>query len=165
MLVNLLHKEAKLTAINIRLVSELKLKRIQRRKYRNLQRKMFTYWKPKASQKANALADSTEKYSETFLDELWPRLETKLKERITKNLASIIKDAVKAEALKAVDEYISLSEFKNSLPESLSFVSGEVKDSIKGAKDKITSLEAVKLELQYKIDDLEQYTRRTNIRI
>ena len=44
MLVNLLHREAKLTAIKIRLVSELKLKRIQRRKYRNLQRKMFTYW-------------------------------------------------------------------------------------------------------------------------
>ena len=44
MLVNLLHREAKLTAINIRLVSELKLKRIQRRKYRNLQRQMFTYW-------------------------------------------------------------------------------------------------------------------------
>ena len=76
-----------------------------------------------------------------------------------------VKDAVKAEALKAVDEYISSTEFKNSLTESLSFVSGEVKDSIKAAKDKITSLQAVKSELQYKIDDLEQYTRRTNIRI
>ena len=72
---------------------------------------------------------------------------------------------MKAEALKAVDEYISSSEFKNSLSEILSFVSGEVKDSIKAAKDKITILEAVKSELQYKIDDLEQYTRRTNIRI
>ena len=44
MLVNLLNREAQLTAINIRLVLELKLKRIQRKRYRTLQKKVFSHW-------------------------------------------------------------------------------------------------------------------------
>ena len=44
MLINLLHREARLTALHARLVSEKKLKRIQRRKYRKLQARVFTYW-------------------------------------------------------------------------------------------------------------------------
>lgn len=44
LLVNLLHKEAKLTSIHIRLVSERKLRRIQRRRYRELQNKLFILW-------------------------------------------------------------------------------------------------------------------------
>lgn len=43
-LVELLDKEAKLTAVAIRLVSAEKLKRIQRKKYRNLQAKLFDSW-------------------------------------------------------------------------------------------------------------------------
>ncbi|KAL9955296.1 hypothetical protein ACROYT_G036599 [Oculina patagonica] len=44
LLIQLLHREAMLTAVNIRLVSENKLKRIQRRKYRELQKKIFELW-------------------------------------------------------------------------------------------------------------------------
>ena len=44
LLVSLLHKEAKLTSVYIRLVSEKKLRRIQRKKYRDLQGKIFTLW-------------------------------------------------------------------------------------------------------------------------
>ena len=43
LLIEILHKEAELTAINIRLVSERKLKRIQRKKYRKLQEGLFKY--------------------------------------------------------------------------------------------------------------------------
>ena len=43
-LIKLLHQEAQLTAIQIRLVSEKKLRRIQRRKYRDLQAKIFDLW-------------------------------------------------------------------------------------------------------------------------
>ena len=43
-LIQLLHREAKLTAIQIRLVSDRKLKRIQRRKYREVQAKLFDLW-------------------------------------------------------------------------------------------------------------------------
>ena len=44
LLIDLLHKEAKLALLQIRLVSEKKLKRIQRRKYRQLQNKIFCLW-------------------------------------------------------------------------------------------------------------------------
>ncbi len=44
LLIELLNKEAQVTAISIRLVSERKLKRIQRKKYRNLQEKLFQQW-------------------------------------------------------------------------------------------------------------------------
>ena len=43
-LLELLHREALLTAINIRLVSEEKLKRLQRKKYKNLQERLFEQW-------------------------------------------------------------------------------------------------------------------------
>ena len=44
LLIQLLHREAKLTALQIRLVSDRKLKKIQRRKYRQLQTKLFDLW-------------------------------------------------------------------------------------------------------------------------
>ena len=44
LLIKFLHKEATFTALHIRLVSERKLKRIQRRKYRELQAKLFELW-------------------------------------------------------------------------------------------------------------------------
>ena len=44
LLIEILNREAQLTSINIRLVSERKLKRIQRKKYRNLQEKLFQQW-------------------------------------------------------------------------------------------------------------------------
>ena len=43
-LIELLDREAKLTALTIRLVSERKLKRMQRKTYRHLQAKLFQYW-------------------------------------------------------------------------------------------------------------------------
>ena len=44
LLIKLLHREAMLTAIQIRLVSEKKLRRIQRRTYGDLQTKIFKLW-------------------------------------------------------------------------------------------------------------------------
>ena len=44
LLIEVLNREAQLTAINIRLVSERKLKRIQRKTYRNQQEKIFKQW-------------------------------------------------------------------------------------------------------------------------
>ena len=44
LLVELLHQEARLVSIQIQLVSDGKLSRIQRRKYRLLQSKIFKYW-------------------------------------------------------------------------------------------------------------------------
>ena len=44
LLIRLLHREARLTSLQIRLVSEKKLRRIQRKKYRELQTKIFNLW-------------------------------------------------------------------------------------------------------------------------
>ena len=44
MLISLLHQESCLAALQIRLVSERKLHRIQRRSYRELQARIFTLW-------------------------------------------------------------------------------------------------------------------------
>ena len=44
LLIGLLHREARRTSLQIRLVSEKKLHRIQRKKFRDLQTKIFTFW-------------------------------------------------------------------------------------------------------------------------
>ena len=44
LLVELLHQEARLVSIQIQLVSDGQLSRIQRKKYRLLQSKIFKYW-------------------------------------------------------------------------------------------------------------------------
>ena len=44
LLINLLHREASLASLQIRLVSEGKLKRNQKKKYRDIQAKIFANW-------------------------------------------------------------------------------------------------------------------------
>ena len=44
LLIELLEKEARLTTIAIRLVSDQKLSRVQRKCYSNIQRKLFEFW-------------------------------------------------------------------------------------------------------------------------
>ena len=44
LLITLLHREARLTSLQIRLVPERKLRRIQRKKYRDLQMRIFQLW-------------------------------------------------------------------------------------------------------------------------
>ena len=44
MLIQLLHDESRLTSLQIRMVSEHKLCRLQRRTYRQLQAKIFSLW-------------------------------------------------------------------------------------------------------------------------
>ena len=44
LLIELLYHEARLTSITVKLVPEKKLKRMQRKKYRQLQKKLFDGW-------------------------------------------------------------------------------------------------------------------------
>ena len=53
-LIQHLHKEAKLFAIEVRLVSDRKLQRIQRQTYRRLQTKIFELWDDYASKAMSA---------------------------------------------------------------------------------------------------------------
>ena len=118
--------------------------------------------KPRGASKTNP---SPETSGDSLLDEIWVKLEIKLNAWIANTLPAIVKDLVKAQACKAVDDFVSSSEFTSSLPESLLFDSAEQKDSHKATEDKIAKLECVNSQLLEQIDDLEQYTRRTNVRI
>ena len=55
LLVDLLHQEARLVTIQIRFISEGKLSRIQRRKYRMLQARLFTHWDEFSNDEISAL--------------------------------------------------------------------------------------------------------------
>ena len=54
LLIELLDREARLTAVTIRLVSEKKLKRVQRKQYRNLQARLFDSWEKYERKEKNA---------------------------------------------------------------------------------------------------------------
>ena len=54
LLIELLHREARLTVLTIKLISDKKLKRIQRRNYRQLQQKLFDAWEQYQTGNKNA---------------------------------------------------------------------------------------------------------------
>ena len=71
-------------------------------------------------------------------------------------------------ARSAVDEYLSSTQFKKSLPETLQFEVGNLQETTKSSKETIAGLEEAEeanAMLHEQLDDLDQYTRRTNIRI
>ncbi|XP_078343061.1 uncharacterized protein LOC144628821 [Oculina patagonica] len=55
MLIHLLHKEACLVALQIRLVSEGKLTKLQKKKYRSVQAKILSYWEQYANHQRSAV--------------------------------------------------------------------------------------------------------------
>ena len=87
-----------------------------------------------------------------------------------KNVLPDLAEAVlkaKAEEVVAaqVDKYVSSKEFQESLSKSLDFDQEQLKDNMNRNLAKMTDLIAKNRELEAKTDHLEQYTRRTNIRI
>ena len=68
-------------------------------------------------------------------------------------------------ARSAVDEYVSSTQFKKSIPETLQFEVGNLQETTKSWQETIADLEEANDMLREQLDDLEQYTRRTNIRI
>ena len=121
--------------------------------------------KTRGASKPDPPTEAPEKCSDSLFDNIWARLETKLNTWIMNTLPTLVKDLIKEKAIKAVDEYVSSPAFQNSLPETIQFDSEALKDSQESSKKKINELEDAKLDLLNQLDDLEQYTRRTNIRI
>ena len=126
---------------------------------------------------------SSESSDSAIIEEIWPILEAKLNEWVTTTLPSLVKEL----SISAIDKYISSPEFTQSLSDSLQFDCNKLKDSIEAVEGKIselessmkpvlqnslktapgqiTSIEDNNTKLLARIDDLEQYTRRTNVRI
>ena len=65
----------------------------------------------------------------------------------------------------AVDEYVSSTQFKKSLPETLQFEVGNLQETTKSSQETIAGVEEANSMLREQLDDLEQYTRRPNIRV
>ncbi|CAB4023272.1 Hypothetical predicted protein [Paramuricea clavata] len=107
------------------------------------------------------------------LNNIWEKFELKLNDWVTTTLPTIVSEVIKSIAGEAVkkhiDEYVSSTEFKKSLGESIDFDSQQLRDEIKSINTELkTGLMELKNEvnmLKNENDNLEQYTRRCNIRI
>ena len=110
-------------------------------------------------------AASEDLISESAMNQIWSHFEAKLNDWISNTLPQLTKDLIISYARSAVDEYVSSTQFKKSLPETLQFEVGNLQETTKSSQETIADLEESNAMLRDQLDDLEQYTRRTNIRI
>ena len=103
--------------------------------------------------------------SESAMNQIWSHFETKLNDWISNTLPQLTKDLIMSYANSAVNEYVSSTQFKKSIPETLQFEVGNLQETTKSSQETIAGLEEANAVLREQLDDLEQYTRRTNIRI
>ena len=110
-------------------------------------------------------AASQDLISESAMNQIWSHFETKLNYWISSTLPQLTKDLIMSYARSAVDEYVSSTQFKKSLLETLQFEVGNLQETTKSMQETIAGLEDADAMLHEQLDNLEQYTRRTNIRI
>ena len=103
--------------------------------------------------------------SESAMNQIWSHFETKLNDWISNTLPQLTKDLIMSYANSAVNEYVSSTQFKKSIPETLQFEVGNLQETTKSSQETIAGLEEANAVLREQLDDLEQYTRGTNIRI
>ena len=122
--------------------------------------------KPPIASSPSAASSSS---SDVIFDEIWSKLETKLNEWIETKLSTIVKDltakVIETEVKQQVHLYVSSAEFSQGLKESINFDRHEISDAVKNVSSDANALMNEHNKLAAQIDDLEQYTRRTNIRI
>ena len=110
-------------------------------------------------------AASQDLISESAMNQIWSHFETKLNDWISNTLPRLTKDLIMSYGRSAVDEYVSSTQFKKSLPGTLQFEVGNLQETSKSSQETIAAQEEANAMLREQLDDLEQYTRRTNIRI
>ena len=110
-------------------------------------------------------AASQDLISESAMNQIWSHFETKLNDWISNTLPRLTKDLIMSYGRSAVDEYVSSTQFKKSLPENLQFEVGNLQETTKSWQETIADLEEANDMLRKQLDDLEQYTRRTDIQI
>lgn len=99
-----------------------------------------------------------------FLNKLWPHLESKMDEWFKTNLPSHVQEAVSEAVNTAVSAFVSSQEFKLSLKDSIGFDLEKQESSLNEAKQEIEDLKKQINDINLKNDDLEQYSRRNNLR-
>ena len=103
--------------------------------------------------------------SESAMNQIWSHFETKLNDWISNTLPQLTKDLIMSYANSAVNEYVSSTQFKKSIPETLQFEVGNLQETTKSSQETIAGLEEANAVPREQLNDLEQYTRRTNIQI
>lgn len=137
----------------------------------------------------NPVVDEAESLDSSFAD-YWDKLELKLQEWVKSTLPNLVKETIQIHTAKIVDDYVSSDDFQKSLTESIHFDASQLNDRVEGTekkindlvnandstisqlKQKLTDIDKKIVEFEEKnshqleeMDNLEQYTRRTNIRI
>ena len=110
-----------------------------------------------------------ENSTEELTDKIWSNFETKLKEWTQNVLPTLNEETLKTNlkqiVYSEVDKYVSSSAFQNALSDSLNFDIQSFEEKLKDKTNKMADLEEKNKLLQDKLEQLEQYTRRTNIGI
>lgn len=117
--------------------------------------------KTKAQQKASSLQKSPCATSDEEFCENWEKIEAKLNKWIDERLPAIIQLKLQELIDPAVNKFITSSKFCESVSESLKFDL----EQCRKIETKLAELKNLNEALTCQLDDLEQYTRRTNIRI
>ena len=94
-------------------------------------------------------------------DENWQKLETKLNEWVMSTLPSLVKEHMN----KLIDEYFATDAFKQNIQDFIDFDSDEIRKEIQDTHQKIKIVQDANERILQQLDDLEQYPRRTNVRI
>ena len=117
--------------------------------------------KPKAQQKASSLPKSPCANSDEEFGENWEKIEANLNKWIDERLPAIIQLKLQDLIDPAINKFITSSKFCESVSESLKFDL----EQCRNMESKLVELKDSNEALTSQLDDLEQYTRRTNIRI
>ena len=117
--------------------------------------------KSKAQAKTSPSTEQSTSYSESLFEEIWAKIQLKLNEWIENTLPPIARNIAKTQTPAIVEEFVSKSDFINSISDSLQFDL----DKMDVAVERTGQLQDDKQDQLDKMDDLEQYTRRTNLRI
>lgn len=115
--------------------------------------------------KIDSVKDFTEDQEENLCSRLWVHLEARLNEWINSTLPKIIEKTLKPIVSKVIEEFISSDSFKSSLSESLGFDVNQLEEKINNCDKNLKEFRETHEQLESQIDDLEQYTRRVNLRI
>ena len=65
------------------------------------------------------------------MNQIWSHFETKLNDWISNTLPQLTKDLIMSYANSAVNEYVSSTQFKKSIPETLQFEVGNLQETRK----------------------------------
>ena len=116
---------------------------------------------------------------ETFVEKIWCKLESKLNGWIQESLPKLAKEILEKKLTEAVELCISSESFKASLIDSFNFDVKQLEENVEQNSKNLSKLQSADQNLEFEMnhlmskcktleehcDHLEQYTRRTNIRI